>query len=109
NPDVYQYMRSYSPYENVPTAEERVKRFGTAHFPQIFITTSMNDTRVLYVEPLKWAARLSEPEVGATVCIKIEVEAGHGGTTGRYKQWEELCFETAWCLSIMGCAPGISM
>ncbi|MFT8356393.1 MAG: S9 family peptidase [Bifidobacterium aquikefiri] len=109
NPDVYQYMRSYSPYENVPTAEERVKRFGTAHFPQIFITTSMNDTRVLYVEPLKWAARLSEPEVGAKVCIKIEVEAGHGGTTGRYKQWEELCFETAWCLSIMGCAPGISM
>ncbi|MFT9392140.1 S9 family peptidase [Bifidobacterium sp.] len=106
---VYHYMESYSPYENVLSVAERQRRFGTVHFPQIFITTSMNDTRVLYVEPLKWAARLSEAEVGAKVCAKIEVEAGHGGTTGRYKQWEELCLEVAWCLSLMGCAPKISM
>lgn len=109
DPKAYAYMRSYSPYENVLSAAERRQRFGTEHFPNILITTSMNDTRVLYVEPLKWAARLSEKEVGAKVCAKIEVEAGHGGTTGRYKQWEELCFEVAWCLSMMGCAPSIDM
>ena len=99
---VYDYMKSYTPYENVPTREERVKRFGTDHFPRIFVTTSMNDTRVLYVEPLKWIARLQEPEVSADAIVKIEVEAGHGGITGRYKQWEEVSYENAWCLSVMG-------
>lgn len=107
--ETYRYMQSYSPYENVLNADERAQRFGTTHFPKIFITTSMNDTRVLYVEPLKWAARLSEPEVQAKLCIKIEVEAGHGGTTGRYKQWEQLCAENAWCLSVLGCAPDAAM
>lgn len=59
---------------------------GVAVFPKIFITTSMNDTRVLYVEPMKWLARLQRAGVDAVA--KIEVEAGHGGTSGRYKQWE---------------------
>ena len=99
---VYDYMKSYTPYENVPSAAERRERFGTDHFPRIFVTTSMNDTRVLYVEPLKWVARLQEPEVGADAIVKIEVEAGHGGTTGRYKQWEEVSYENAWCLAVMG-------
>ncbi|NMN00497.1 protease II [Bifidobacterium sp. DSM 109958] len=99
---VYDYMKSYTPYENVPTAAERRERFGTDHFPKIFVTTSMNDTRVLYVEPLKWIARLQEPEVGADAIVKIEVEAGHGGITGRYKQWEEVSYENAWCLAAMG-------
>ena len=99
---VYDYMKSYTPYENVPTAAERRARFGTDHFPRIFVTTSMNDTRVLVVEPLKWIARLQQPEVGADAIVKIEVEAGHGGITGRYKQWEEVSYENAWCLWTMG-------
>ena len=56
----------------------------------------MNDTRVLYVEPMKWLARLQHAGVDAVA--KIEVEAGHGGTSGRYKQWEEVSYENAWCL-----------
>ena len=40
----------------------------------------------------------------ANVIAKIEVEAGHGGTTGRYKQWKEVSFENAWCLRTMGVA-----
>ena len=60
----------------------------------------MNDTRVLYVEPMKWLARLQYAGVDAVA--KIEVEAGHGGTSGRYKQWEEVSYENAWCLSMMG-------
>ena len=50
---------------------------GLRFFPRFFITTSMNDTRVLYVEPMKWLARLQRAGVDAVA--KIEVEAGHGG------------------------------
>ena len=95
--DVYAYMKSYTPYENAPDSENDER---TAVFPKIFITTSMNDTRVLYVEPMKWLARLQHAGVDAVA--KIEVEAGHGGTSGRYKQWEEVSYENAWCLSVMG-------
>ncbi|WP_370466003.1 S9 family peptidase [Bifidobacterium indicum] len=101
DPEVYRYMKSYTPYENVQDAQDRLRCHGTRHFPAILVTTSMNDTRVLYVEPLKWLARLQEPGVAADALIKIEVEAGHGGISGRYRQWEELAFENAWCLSIM--------
>ena len=96
---VYRYMRSYSPYENAPSAAHPV-----AHFPKIFATTSMNDTRVLYVEPLKWIARLQSAGVDAVA--KIETEAGHGGTSGRYRQWEEVSYENAWCLHVMGVDDG---
>ncbi|MBT1164327.1 S9 family peptidase [Bifidobacterium felsineum] len=92
--DVYVYMKSYTPYENAPEVLGDAK-----DFPRIFITTSMNDTRVLYVEPLKWLARLQAAGVDAVA--KIEVEAGHGGISGRYKQWEEVSYENAWCLAVM--------
>ena len=103
DPKIYDYMKSYSPYENVQNADERLQRFGTAAMPNIFITTSLNDTRVLPVEPLKWVARLQEPEVCADAIIKIETDpAGHGGISGRYSQWKELAYENAWCLWMMG-------
>lgn len=94
DPEVYRYMKSYTPYENAPEVPADAKGF-----PRIFITTSMNDTRVLYVEPLKWLARLQAAGVDAVA--KIEVEAGHGGISGRYKQWEEVSYENAWCLDVM--------
>ena len=99
----YEYMRSYSPYENAPSDE----RPAAGRFPRILITTSMHDTRVLVAEPLKWLARLQSAQVDAMA--KIEVDAGHGGTSGRYRQWEEVCFENAWCLDVMhatGLLPG---
>lgn len=64
-----------------------------------FVTTSMNDMRVLVVEPLKWVARLQA--AGLDAVIKVEVEAGHGGGTGRYKRWRDVCYENAWCLDVM--------
>ena len=97
NVDVYRYMKEYTPYENAPADANDAR---VAVFPKIFITTSMNDTRVLYVEPMKWLARLQRAGVDAVA--KIEVEAGHGGTSGRYKQWEEISYENAWCLAMMG-------
>ncbi len=89
--DVYAYMRSYSPYENV--------RADVA-YPPILAVTSLNDTRVLYVEPAKWTARLRE--VGAPVLLKTEMSAGHGGVSGRYERWHEIAYEFAWLLDTLG-------
>lgn len=92
DPDVYAYMKSYSPVENV----------GDHAYPRILATTSLNDTRVLYVEPAKWVARLRE--VGADVLLKTEMSAGHGGVSGRYAAWRERAFELAWILDVLGVA-----
>ncbi|GAA4839866.1 S9 family peptidase [Luteimicrobium xylanilyticum] len=89
--DVYRYMKSYTPYENVR---------DDADYPRILATTSLNDTRVLYVEPAKWTARLRD--VGAPVLLKTEMSAGHGGVSGRYARWEEIAFEDAWILDVLG-------
>lgn len=91
--DVYAYMKSYSPYENV--------RPDVA-YPRILAVTSLNDTRVLYVEPAKWVARLRE--VGADALLKCEMVAGHGGVSGRYNAWRERAFELAWLLDVLGVA-----
>lgn len=91
--DVYAYMKSYTPYENV--------REGVA-YPRILATTSLNDTRVLYVEPAKWVARLRE--VGADALLKCEMVAGHGGVSGRYNSWRQRAFELAWLLDVLGLA-----
>lgn len=94
DPDVYATMRSYSPYENVPD--------DASHYPRILATTSFNDTRVLYVEPAKWVARLQA--AGAPAMLKIEMSAGHGGVSGRYAAWEQIAFEHAWVLDVLGLA-----
>jgi oligopeptidase B len=90
NADVYRYMKSYSPYENVR---------GDVAYPRILAVTSINDTRVLYVEPAKWVARLRE--VGAPAQLKVEMNAGHGGVSGRYNAWRERAYELAWVLDAM--------
>ncbi|GAA3759306.1 S9 family peptidase [Microbacterium kribbense] len=89
---VYAYMKSYTPYENVRDAA----------YPRILAVTSLNDTRVLYVEPAKWIARLRE--VGADALLKCEMAAGHGGVSGRYNAWRERAFELAWLLEVVGVA-----
>ncbi|RWZ55362.1 S9 family peptidase [Labedella populi] len=90
DPEVYAYMKGYSPYENVREGVE---------YPHILATTSLNDTRVYYVEPAKWVARLRE--VGAPALLKTEMVAGHGGVSGRYAQWRERAFELAWILDVL--------
>lgn len=89
--DVYAYMKSYTPYENVRDGVE---------YPRILAVTSLNDTRVMYVEPAKWVARLRE--VGADALLKCEMVAGHGGVSGRYNAWRERAFELAWLLDVVG-------
>jgi len=90
NAEVYRLMKSYSPYENVREVA----------YPNILAVTSLNDTRVLYVEPAKWVARLRE--VGAPVLLRTEMSAGHGGVSGRYESWHKKAFEYAWVLRQLG-------
>jgi oligopeptidase B len=91
DPEVYAYMKSYSPYENV----------AARPYPAILATTSLNDTRVLFVEPAKWVAALRNVgagQDGRAVLLKTEMAAGHGGVSGRYQSWRELAFEYAWII-----------
>ncbi|MEO3758206.1 S9 family peptidase [Mycobacterium sp. B14F4] len=87
--DVYAYMKSYSPYENVEAKA----------YPAILAMTSLNDTRVYYVEPAKWIAALRHTKTdGHPVLLKTEMNAGHGGISGRYERWKEVAFQYAWLL-----------
>ena len=92
--EVYQYMKSYTPFENVADLE----------YPPILAMTSLNDTRVLYHEPAKWIARLRAVAPNGSYLLKTEMEAGHGGPSGRYDAWREEAFISAWILSRLGVA-----
>ncbi|MBO0845155.1 MAG: S9 family peptidase [Nocardioides sp.] len=95
DPDAYDYMAGYAPYENVDGRP----------YPPILATTSVNDTRVLYVEPAKWVARMRATGAGRPdVLLKTELSAGHGGVSGRYRAWRDRAFTQAWILDRMGLA-----
>jgi oligopeptidase B len=68
--------------------------------------TSLNDTRVLYHEPAKWVARLRDRSPRSDVLLKTEMEAGHGGPSGRYNAWKDEAFVIAWILDRFGLAGG---
>lgn len=92
---VYEYMRSYSPYENLRDTD----------YPPVLAVTSLNDTRVLYVEPAKWVAALREhAEHPETVLLRCEMAGGHGGASGRYSQWKDTAWEYAWLAETLGVA-----
>lgn len=92
NADIYRYMKTYSPYENIREVE----------YPAILATTSLNDTRVFYVEPAKWVARLRETVTSdlteRPILLRCEMVAGHGGVTGRYAKWAERAEELSFLL-----------
>jgi oligopeptidase B len=95
DPAVYDYMATYAPYDNVAAVD----------YPPILAETSLNDTRVLYVEPAKWVARLRATAVGRRdFLLRTEMSAGHGGVSGRYKSWHDRAFTLAWILDRMGLA-----
>jgi oligopeptidase B len=94
DPEVYDYIAGYAPYENVAPRE----------YPPILAETSLHDTRVLYVEPAKWVARLRATAPDSDVLLRTEMSAGHGGVSGRYKSWHDRAFSLAWILDRMGLA-----
>jgi len=87
--EVYAYMKGYSPYENIARVQ----------YPAILAITSLNDTRVGFHEPAKWIARLRAEAGGEhDFLLKTEMDAGHGGRSGRYTAWEEEAFNLAWVI-----------
>jgi oligopeptidase B len=95
DPQVYAYMKAYTPYENI----------SDRTYPPILAITSLNDTRVLYHEPAKWIARLRATARGGPFLLKTEMVAGHGGRSGRYDAWREEAFVLAWVVATAGAAP----
>jgi oligopeptidase B len=90
----YDYMKTYSPYDNL---ERRA-------YPAILVTTSFNDSQVMYWEPAKYVARLRTLKTDSNpLLLKIKMEpAGHGGASGRYDRLQDQSFEYAWLLTQLG-------
>jgi oligopeptidase B len=88
----YEYIRSYSPYDNVAPRE----------YPEMLITAGLNDPRVSYWEPAKWAARLrAVKRDGNLLLLKVNMGAGHFGASGRYARFRETAFEWAFLLKTL--------
>lgn len=88
----YRYMKSYSPYDNV-TAQA---------YPNILVTTGLNDSQVGYWEPTKWVAKMRElrTDKSKQLIMKIEMEVGHGGKSGRFEYLKETAFEYAFLINL---------
>lgn len=96
----YRYMKSYSPYDNVqPQA-----------YPHLLVTSGLHDSQVQYWEPAKWVARLRELKVDDNLLLLCtEMDAGHGGKSGRYKSYEGVTLEYAFLIALaQGTLPGRS-
>ena len=86
-------MKSYSPYDNV-TAKR---------YPNMLITTGLHDSQVQYFEPAKWVAKLRELKIDSNMLLfDINMEAGHGGASGRFEALKEVAKEYAFLLDLEG-------
>jgi oligopeptidase B len=93
DPEAYAYMKSYSPYDNIEAKE----------YPHMLVTAGLNDPRVAYWEPAKWTARLRARKTdGNRLLLKTNMDAGHGGASGRYDALRELAFKYAFVLDTLG-------
>ena len=89
DPVYYNYIKSYSPYDNVRAQA----------YPHLLVTSGFNDPRVTYWEPAKWVARLRELKTDTNMLLQhINLEAGHGGPSGRYEALKEYALEYAFLL-----------
>jgi oligopeptidase B len=91
--EFYEYMRSYSPYENVE---------ATA-YPTMLVTAGLNDPRVSYWEPAKWVAKLRATKTDTNpLLLKTEMGAGHAGPSGRYDAWRDEALVYAFLIDALG-------
>jgi oligopeptidase B len=89
----YDYMKTYSPYDNL---EKRA-------YPAMLVTSSFNDSQVMYWEPTKYVAKLRSMKTDANpLLLKCNMNAGHGGSSGRYDYLKEVAFQYAWLMSQVG-------
>jgi oligopeptidase B len=91
----YDYMKTYSPYDNV---EHK-------NYPWMLVTSSLNDSQVGYWEPTKWVAKLRATKADTNpLFFKINMAGGHGGSSGRYDRLHEIAFRDAFMLDAVGLA-----
>ena len=89
--DYYEYMKSYSPYDNI----------ANKLYPNMLVTTGLHDSQVQYWEPAKWVARLrSQNKNTSQLYLKTNMEAGHGGASGRFEALKEVASEYAFLLDL---------
>ncbi|MEO9611686.1 MAG: S9 family peptidase [Nitratireductor sp.] len=97
--DDYRTIAAYSPYDNVEAKT----------YPPILALAGLTDPRVTYWEPAKWVARLRERKAGDNpVLLRINMDAGHAGASGRFSRLEEIAFAYAFALKVVGLADGRS-
>ncbi len=91
--EFYEYMKSYSPYDNVAPVK----------YPNVYIYTSMNDSQVAYWEPVKWTAKLRANQQGTNkILLDVNLDAGHGGASGRYDRLKELAKSYVFAITAVG-------
>ena len=89
----FEYMLSYSPYDQVEAKA----------YPNMLVTTGLHDSQVQYFEPMKWVAKLREMKTDDNLLLfKTDMEAGHGGASGRFKRFESTALEYAFVLHLAG-------
>jgi oligopeptidase B len=89
----YDYMMSYSPYDNLEAKE----------YPHLLVTTGLHDSQVQFWEPMKWVAKLRTLKKDENfLLLKTNMEAGHGGASGRFKRHRETAFMYAFLLHLAG-------
>jgi oligopeptidase B len=89
----YNYIKSYSPYDNVEAQE----------YPNMLVTTGLHDSQVQYWEPAKWVAKLREVKKDANkLLLHTDMDAGHGGASGRFESLKEVALEYAFLLDLEG-------
>jgi oligopeptidase B len=96
DPEVYWYMKSYSPYDNLESRD----------YPRMYVTGGLNDPRVGFWEPAKWVAKQRALRSDSNLLVlKTEMDAGHGGPSGRYDAWKDEAQVQSFILSSVGLAP----
>jgi oligopeptidase B len=99
----YRRMLSYSPYDNVSGTNPD----GTVRtYPDLFVTSGLNDPRVSFWEPAKWVAKLRALSPTTPVLLRTEMGAGHSGPSGRYEAWKEEALVLSFLLSALGLVGG---
>ncbi len=95
-PEAFQYMLSYSPYDNLKEAA----------YPAMLVKTSLNDSQVMYWEPAKYVAKLRTLKLDdRPLLLHVNMDAGHGGASGRYDYLKEIAFDDAFLLTQLGMEP----
>src|SRR5690606_39033059 len=89
----YDYMKSYSPYDNIEAK----------NYPPLLVTTGLHDSQVQYWEPAKWVAKLRDMKTDNNpLLLYTNMDAGHGGASGRFRQFKETAMMYTFLLDLAG-------